>query len=164
MSKKYVFFHNPDEENGYLSNWYLCSFKDSENSYTSTERYMMYKKAILFNDLDTAKKILSTSSVSKIKSYGREVKNFNEEIWDNNKMNIVTEGNYLKFSQNDSLRKQLLETGDTTLAECAVKDTIWGIGLSMTSSLRFDKSNWRGENLLGKCLMTVRERLKNERL
>ena len=157
----FEFFHNPDEENGYLSNWYLCSFKDSENSYTSTEQYMMYKKAMLFNDLDIAKKIMATSSASKIKAFGRKVKNFNEEIWNDNKVNIVTEGNYLKFSQNESLKKQLLDTDDTTLAECAVKDIIWGIGLSMTSSLRFDKSNWRGENLLGKCLMTVRERLRN---
>ena len=23
----FVFFHNPDEENGYLSNWYLSDFK-----------------------------------------------------------------------------------------------------------------------------------------
>ena len=159
MSKKFVFFHNPDEKNGYLSNWYSCEFKDNENTYTSTEQYMMYKKAMLFNDLETANKIMSISSVSKIKAYGREVKNFNEEIWDNNKISIVTDGNYLKFSQNEVLKKYLLSTGNAILAECAVKDRIWGIGLSITSSLRFNEFNWRGENLLGKCLMSVREKL-----
>ena len=48
------------------------------------------------------------------------------------------------------------------LAECAVKDRIWGIGLSMKDENRYDKSKWRGENLLGYTLMMVRERLNLE--
>ena len=34
---------------------------------------------------------------------------------------------------------------------------IWGIGVSMTDPDRFERSKWRGENLLGYALMMVRE-------
>ena len=65
-----------------------------------------------------------------------------------------------KFSQNADLKQLLLNTGDAILAECAVKDLIWGIGLSMKDPNRFDMNKWREENLLGKVLMKVREILR----
>ena len=43
------------------------------------------------------------------------------------------------------------------LAECAVKDQIWGIGLAMKDENRFDLDKWKGQNLLGYALMMVRE-------
>lgn len=49
--------------------------------------------------------------------------------------------------------------GNAILAECAVHDKIWGIGLSMQDSRRFDMHSWKGENLLGFVLMKVRERV-----
>ena len=45
-----VCFHNPDEENGYLSNWYLSGFEVGNIRFSSMEQYMMYKKAVIFND------------------------------------------------------------------------------------------------------------------
>ena len=54
-----------------------------------------------------------------------------------------------KFSQNQDLKEKLKATGDTILAECAVKDCIWGIGLSMKDPDRLDRSKWKGQNLLG---------------
>lgn len=45
------------------------------------------------------------------------------------------------------------------LAECAVRDRIWKIGLSMKDEKRFDCSEWKGQNLLGCALMMVREKL-----
>ena len=64
-------FHNPDEENRYLSNWYLLEFKVDSIQFLSMEQYMMYKKAIVFNDTKIAKEILGTTDVSKIKALGR---------------------------------------------------------------------------------------------
>lgn len=46
-----------------------------------------------------------------------------------------------------------------TVAECAVRDRIWGIGLSMTDPNRLERGKWNGQNLLGYALMMVRERL-----
>ncbi len=58
------------------------------------------------------------------------------------------------------LEEQLKATGEAVLAECAVRDRIWGIGLSMHDPNRLDPRNWQGQNLLGYTLMMVREQLR----
>lgn len=153
-------FHNPDEENGYLSNWYLSNFKIDSTQFSSMEQYMMYKKAIVFNDTKIAKEILETTDVSKIKALGRQVSNYNDTYWNGVRQIIVYKGLLEKFSQNEDLKKKLLDTGDDILAECAVQDKVWGIGISMKDVNRWYMAKWRGENLLGFALMLVREELK----
>ena len=61
--------------------------------------------------------------------------------------------------QNEDLKNKLKDTKDCILAECAVKDRIWGIGLSMTDPDRLDKAKWKGQNMLGYALMIVRSKL-----
>ena len=53
------------------------------------------------------------------------------------------------------------KTGEEIIAECAVKDRIWGIDLSMKDENRFSTDKWRGQNLLGKILMQVREDIRH---
>lgn len=155
-----ICFHNPDEENGFLSNWYPSYFSVDDNKFTSMEQYMMYKKAVIFNDEKIANEILSITDVAEIKRLGRMVSGYNDGIWNGLRQIIIYEGLIEKFIQNDTLREKLLETQDAILAECAVKDCIWGIGLSMTDDNRFEMSKWRGQNLLGYSLMMVREKIK----
>ena len=121
-----ICFHNPDEENGYLSNWYLSHFTVNGIDFSSMEQFMMYQKACRFHDEEIANDILHTDNVAEIKKLGRKVYN---------------------------------DTGDAVLAECAVRDQIWGIGLSMGNPNRFERSKWKGTNLLGYALMLVREQL-----
>ena len=121
-----ICFHNPDEENGYLSNWYLSHFTVNGIDFSSMEQFMMYQKAYRFHDEEIADNILHTDNVAEIKKLGRKVHN---------------------------------DTGDAVLAECAVRDQIWGIGLSMGDPNRFERSKWKGTNLLGYALMLVREQL-----
>lgn len=157
--RKIICFHNPDEINGYLSNWYLSDFEMNGTKYSSMEQYMMYQKAVLFNDQEAAKQILSTSNVGEIKALGRSVKNYDDIIWNGMRQVIVYQGLFEKFSQNSELKSRLLATGQDILAECAVQDKIWGIGLSMKDERRFDMNAWQGENLLGFSLMWVRGNL-----
>ena len=112
-----VCFHNPNEENGYLSNWYPSKFT--------------------VND----------------------VANYNESYWNGVRQIVVFEGLTAKFSQNEDLKAKLKATDNSILAECAVKDRIWGIGLSMNNPDRLQIDKWKGQNLLGYALMMVRERL-----
>ncbi len=156
---KVICFHNPNEENGYLSNWYLSNFVQDGILFSSMEQYMMYQKAMCFNDTVIAKKILDTKDVAEIKALGREVSNYNDSIWNGMRQILIYEGLMAKFTQNEDLKEQLLSTGDAILAECAVKDRIWGIGLSMTSPERLNIYKWNGQNLLGYALMIVRKKL-----
>jgi len=160
--KRIVCFHNPDERNGYLSNWYLSDFHVGTVQYSSMEQYMMYQKALLFNDMDIAERILNTSNVGEIKALGRSVRNYEDITWNGMRQIIVHQGLLEKFRQNDELGERLLATQSDILAECAVQDKIWGIGLSMKDERRFDRNEWKGQNLLGFSLMCVRTILNQE--
>ena len=154
-----VCFHKPEEENGYLSNWYPSEFFVNGIVFSSMEQYMMYKKAVCFHDKEIADKILMTDDVVEIKVLGRLVANYNDNYWNGVRQIIVFEGLLAKFSQNEDLKTLLKATGNTLLAECAVRDRIWGIGLSMKDPDRFEIDKWKGQNLLGYALMMVREQL-----
>lgn len=122
---------------------------------------MMYRKAILFDDLGTAEQILHVSHPAEAKKLGRIVRNFNADKWNAECSGIVRKASYLKFSQNDLLKAQLLSTEDKFLAEASSSDRIWGIGFNAANALA-NKDSW-GQNLLGKALMHVREELRRER-
>ena len=117
------------------------------------------KKAVCFNNREIAKQILETNDVACIKKLGRLVSGYNDSVWNGIRQIVVYEGLIAKFSQNDELRKKLKDTKDAILAECAVQDRIWGIGLSMNDSNRQYLEQWNGQNLLGYTLMMVRDRL-----
>ena len=156
---KIVCFHNPEEDYGFLSNWYPSVFSADGIVFSSMEQFMMYKKAICFGDDETAALILEAKEVSEIKALGRMVTGYNDNIWGGIRQIVVFQGLMEKFRQNDELKVKILKTGNSVLAECAVKDTIWGIGLSMKDPDRFEITKWKGQNLLGYTLMMVREKL-----
>jgi NADAR domain len=70
----------------------------------------------------------------------------------------VFEGNWWKFSQNRAFRECLIETGERELCEASRADRLWGIGYNAKEALQYRRL-W-GENLLGKALMRVREKIK----
>ena len=104
---------------------------------------------------------MQTTDVGKIKALGRLVKNYEDAIWSGMRQVIVYQGLFEKFWQNDELKQKLLATQNHILAECAVQDKIWGIGLSMKDERRFDLKEWQGQNLLGFSLMCVRSAIED---
>jgi len=163
MSKREVIgFYKPEEENGYLSNWYRATFMLDGILYFCMEQYMMYKKAELFEDEEAVEKILESMDQAEIKDLGRGVKNYDDEEWSGRRQLIVYKGLLAKFEQNPNLKEELLSTGDAILAECAKGDKIWGIGLAVTNERYLDPEKWNGQNLLGYTLMEVREALEHE--
>ena len=156
---KVICFHNSNEENGYLSNWYHSDFMVDGMKFSSMEQFMMYRKAVCFHDNLIAKQILETEDVAAIKALGREVSNYDDHVWNGVRQITVYEGLLAKFSQNDDLKKKLKSSGNAILAECAVRDRIWGIGLSMHDPRRMNPKQWNGKNLLGYTLMMVRDKV-----
>lgn len=66
----------------------------------------------------------------------------------------MTEGNWLKFGQDERLKEGSLETGERELVEASPMDRIWGIGFGAGHAERM-REEW-GQNSLGKALMRVR--------
>lgn len=146
---------------GFLSQWSKAPFYDkvSNINFQNAEQYMMYNKAILFNDTDIAFKILETGNPKRCKELGRLIKNFDPIFWDNSKYDIVVNGNKLKFG-NHTLMTKLLLTEDKILVEASPYDKVWGIGLHFIDDRVLDETMWQGTNLLGKALMVVRDYYK----
>ncbi|KAI0450455.1 DUF1768-domain-containing protein [Xylaria acuta] len=226
-NSKPIYFWRPRElATGFLSQWYASQpFRDrapgseekkkKKKIYATAEHYMMHHKALLFGDAEIAAAVLEVpaTSAGKVKALGRAVRGFDQATWERERVRIVTEGNWCKFSlpvvlvedPNDddddddddeedagqgkgkgkgkerehrmrawslgdhedaqvthaaSFRDVLLATGSRELVEASPFDRIWGVGFAAKGAEgRRDK--W-GMNLLGKCLMDVREEFRKE--
>lgn len=156
-TSKYTFFWN-----GPFSNWYPSKFKIDEIEFKNVEQYMMYMKAVVFDDKYNAKLILDSSNPAVIKALGRQVQGYKDDVWSAIRFDIVLEGCYAKFTQNPELKQTLLDTGNTKLVEASPYDKIWGIGLGENASGVEDEKNWKGLNLLGQVLNQVKKEIRNE--
>ncbi len=154
---KFVFFWG--EETCY-SQWVKSPIKVDGVTFSCCEQYMMYHKALLFNDQDIAKRILQSTNQKSMKALGRKVQNFDEKIWCDNRERIVYEGNYAKFTQNDDFRRTILENADCEFVEASPYDSIWGIGLGEKDSRAKNRNEWLGMNLLGRIITQVRDDIR----
>lgn len=102
---------------------------------------------------------MEADTPAKAKKLGREVKGFQQEIWDQHCDRVVEEGNFLKFSQDEKLKGVLVGTGSRALVETSPNDRVWGIGFN-SDEAEGREGEW-GENKLGKALERVRKRLRN---
>jgi ribA/ribD-fused uncharacterized protein len=151
---------------GEFSQWYGAFPGQSSNfdfatperihNFNCAEQAMMCYKADFFRDFDTAQKILNEKHPKRQKDLGRTVKNFDPFKWDEIKFDLITNINIAKFSQNEHLKKILLESDPYILCEAAPWDKIWGNGLAADDPKAGDIATWEGQNLLGKALMKVR--------
>ena len=161
---RFLFFwgHTVKEEitKSCFSQWFPASFEEDRLEYPTAEHYMMAGKARLFDDEKILEKILQAKTPNEVKSLGTKVKNFDPQLWDKHKYEIVKKSNLLKFSQNPKLQGFLVSTEDKILVEASPYDNIWGIGMLESDSRAQDPSLWNGENLLGFALMDVRDELR----
>lgn len=107
MGMTVICFHNNNEENGYLSNWYPSTFTHNGITFSSMEQYMMYRKALSFGDEKVATQILATDNAAEIKALGRLVSGYDESLWNGIRQIVVYEGLFAKFTQNPDLRERL---------------------------------------------------------
>lgn len=153
-TEKFTFFWH-----GHFSQWFPSAFSVDGVKYACAEQYMMVRKAILFGDEWTAREFMLAFDPRAVKALGRRVEGFSQEVWEYNRVEIVTTANFAKFSQNQELEGLLRATAGTTLVEASPFDKIWGIGLSENDVRAKSRLSWRGENLLGEILTKVRTEL-----
>lgn len=166
---KYLHFwgHTPKSDlvdQSCLSQWFPAPFVLDGITYPTAEHYMMAQKARLFGDAETLNAILASTDPAIAKKLGRQVKNFDNAVWNQHCFDYVVQGNIAKFSQNPELKNFLLNTGNRVLVEASPLDAIWGIGLATNHPNASDPQHWQGENLLGFALMAVREHLRQTSL
>ncbi|MEV1175277.1 NADAR family protein [Nonomuraea sp. NPDC049784] len=162
---KYLYFwgHQPARDGGVgpgcLSQWWPVDFTEDGHTFASAEHYMMAHKAWLFEDGESADKILAARHPREAKALGRTVRGFDEATWEARSFDIVVRGSVAKFGAHEELAEFLLGTSGRVLVEASPVDRVWGIGLAASDERAASPATWRGANLLGFALMAARDTL-----
>ena len=147
----------------HFSNFHPCKIKfmyrNEMREIDSSEQMFMIFKSIMFKDDKSTFDIIDAQNPMLAKSIGRSVKNYDDKKWSESRYEYMVSSVMLKAVQNKDFRDRLTETKGMYLVEASPYDKIWGVGLKTNESdIRFE-DKWRGENLLGKALMKVRDDL-----
>ena len=163
----YKFFYG-----GVYSNWFgmkysapIIDFTNGFNvttdivEFDTSEQYMMFHKALLFKDFVQLNNIMTTREPSEQKQFGRDVKNFNKNAWDDVSRDVMYIGIYHKFLHNDYMKNTIMSETADLFVEASPYDEIWGIKLGMKTPQKIlnNPDNWKGLNWLGEVITRVRD-------
>lgn len=143
-----------------FSNLHDAPMQIEGTTFPTVEHYFQWSKAKQFGDAATQTKILKSKSAKTAKAEGKKVQNFDEEVWNEKRDQVMKTGLKAKFTQHPELLKKLRETGDRPIAEADPRGKYWGIGTSATTKKANDPTQWPGKNRLGALLMELRTELK----
>ena len=163
ITNKFVFFWK-----AYIANWSITPhglkavINGQEVCVPTSEHLFMAFKAEFFKDWENLQNIVNSSTPREAKDFGRLVKNYNEEAWNKVRFNMMLKALTIRFEQDEKFAEQLMgdRFKDKEFVEASPIDRIWGIGLAETDPNIEDKSKWRGTNLLGQCLNTLRKNME----
>lgn len=140
-------FYSVADEYGEFSNFAEHPITLKNKLWPTSEHYFQAQK---FTDKAEQEEIRRANSPMQAARMGRDRKRKLRRDWESAKVNVMREAVLAKFSQHEELRKLLLSTADATLVEHTEKDDYWG-----------DGGDGSGKNMLGRILMDVREKLRD---
>lgn len=155
-----LFFSRDRADFPFLSNFYPCSVELDGTLWPNTEAYYQAQKS---DNPEYRARILKRPEGRWSKKVGNSYledgqfppkswfRTHSEDLrtdWKSRKVEVMRRGLHAKFTQNENLRLALLNTGTAKLIEDSPNDSFWGLG-----------EDGRGNNLLGKMLMELREEL-----
>ena len=163
ITDKFVFFWK-----AYIANWSITPhglktiINGQKVCVPTSEHLFMAFKAEFFKDWENLQNIVNSTTPREAKDFGRLIKNYNEEAWNNVRFNMMLKALTFRFEQDEKFAEQLMgdKFKDKEFVEASPIDRIWGIGLAETDPNIEDKSKWRGTNLLGQCLNTLRKNME----
>lgn len=159
VTNGFLLFHHKSE---IYSNWYLRPMTVKGIEFNCVEQMLMYAKARLFGDEFRAAEIMATLDPSEQKAIGRKVEGFVESVWVARREAILLHALYAKFTQHEDLKLEMIATGDLDFVEASGSDRVYGVGRWQSDPRIFDRRFWRGLNLLGLALNSVRFRIVEE--
>lgn len=145
---KPIRFYSVNAEYGELSNFAPYPITLKGKRWPTSEHFFQAQK---FANASDREAIRGASSPMIAARMGRDRKRKLRRDWESVKIGVMREAVEAKFRQHDDLRSLLLATGEATLIEHTDNDDFWG-----------DGGDGSGRNELGRVLMAVRDRLREE--
>lgn len=143
--------------NSCYSQFFNSSFIDCKgNIFFNSEQFMLYHKALIFNDKQTAHKIIKSINPLRLKEYSYEIKNYDHNIWKQHRYDVLVLGNYYKFNQNCNIYQSLMSSQCDLSKRC---DRFW---LYQNYDLHKQPEFWKQIEILGSALMKVKELFKEK--
>ncbi len=127
------------------SNFYPSSIAGGGRRYGTVEHFFQASKARTEAEHDVVRR---AGTPGKAKKLGRKVAL--RAGWEGMKVEVMRKGLLAKFRQHAELGELLLSTGEREIHEDAPRDSVWGW------------QEGRGQDLLGRLLVEVRETLREE--
>ena len=95
-----------------------------------------------------------TTDAGKMKAFSHQIKGLDEAKWRSQAKAVMQKACYLKFSQNEELKKKLLSSLGA-LVEANRRDKFFSCGLSLSNPNILEKNKWERENVLGEVLTSL---------
>ena len=146
MNKSIIYFYTQNQEWAEFSNFAPFGIEMNGLWWSTVEHYY---QAMKFEDEAYSDKIRKSKTPKEAIGLGKNRNIRIKDNWDEIRNNIMFEAVLKKFQTHLKLKDLLLSTGDAEIAENSPYDYYWGIG-----------ADGSGQNMLGKILMEVREKLK----
>ena len=141
-------FYSVTGEYGELSNFAPYPITLKGKRWPTSEHYFQAQK---FVDRRDQEEIRGANTPMLAARWGRDRKRKLRRDWESVKVGVMREAVEAKFRQHEDLRALLLDTGDAMLIEHTENDDFWG-----------DGGDGNGRNELGRILMAVRQRLRED--
>ena len=156
---KWIIFGGRHSTFNPLSNYYPEPMIHKNIHHDTIEHAYQYVKASRYGDKAAEEAILCSSTPAEAKQAGRTVMNFDRKDWDEVKTGIMLELLRIKFKAGSRMADFLKATTGKSLAE-AGRSKSFAIGMSLHHKNIFNTRQWpKNSNILGKCLMEVRDEL-----
>jgi len=146
--QKEVLFYEPEDNNGYLSNFASCPIEINNEVWATSEHYY---QAMKFHSSELRQSIFYAASPEEAFELSRRYQDQVREDWYDVRVEIMEFIVSEKFKQHNRFAHLLVSTGDSVIKEHSHKDAFWG-----------DGGDGTGDNHLGKILMKVRSELREK--
>jgi ribA/ribD-fused uncharacterized protein len=141
-------FYRVGDAYGCFSNFAPYPIELKGKTWSTSEHYFQAQK---FAGTQHEEDIRLAKSPTVAARMGRSRKRPLRPDWEEVKVDIMREAVLAKFIQHTDLQEILIDTGNAPIVEHSERDSYWG-----------DGGDGKGQNVLGKLLMEVRERLIGE--
>ena len=163
---KVILFAEPDTNDyGFLSLNWAVELEFNGTMYNSARQALAAELAKGFNDEQNLQRIMTAESPQEITYELSDVPgeaDANEPKWNDLTKRLLYDINIVKFNQYPELAGRLLETKNAQLGAYIPDDNLLGIGISLDNVQSLNPINWTGQNLLGKVLMDIRQKIRSD--